>query len=115
MRLRPWLAIALVTAGLVGTGAAQGLIVIRAGRLIDVEQGQIRRDQLVLVRGGRVEAVQPGSTKVPSGTRLIDLSRYTVLPGLIDCHTHLIGDIESADVLLPLERSEAQEGGSAKL
>jgi imidazolonepropionase-like amidohydrolase len=43
---------------------------------------------------------------------VVDLSRYTLLPGLIDCHTHLVGDITGADVLLPLERSEAQEAFS---
>jgi imidazolonepropionase-like amidohydrolase len=88
------------------------LVAIRAGRLVDVERGEVRRDQVVLVRGDRITAVQPASARIPAGARIIDLSRSTVLPGLIDCHTHLIGDIQSADVLLPLERSEAQEAFS---
>jgi imidazolonepropionase-like amidohydrolase len=92
--------------------AAQGLTAIRAGRLVDVERGEVRRDQVVLVRGGRIEAVLPASAKLPTGARVVDLSRYTVLPGLIDCHSHLIGDAAGADVLLPLERSEAQEAFS---
>jgi imidazolonepropionase-like amidohydrolase len=102
-------------AGFLAGGAARvgaqepALIAIRAGRLVDVERGEVRRDQVVLIRGDRIAAVQPASAKIPSGAKIIDLSRFTVLPGLIDCHTHLIGDIQSADVLLPLERSEAQE------
>jgi len=113
-RRRSGLALAML-AGLLAGGAARvgaqepALIAIRAGRLVDVERGEVRRDQVVLIRGDRIAAVQPASAKIPSGARIIDLSRFTVLPGLIDCHTHLIGDIQSADVLLPLERSEAQE------
>ncbi len=112
MRVKSWLAIAVLMAGLVRTAAAQGVTAIRAGRLVDVEKGEIRRDQLIVIRGDRIEAIEPGSAKAPTGARLLDLSRYTVLPGLIDCHTHLIGDLQSADVLLPLERSEAQEAFS---
>jgi len=88
---------------------AQEVTAIRAGWLVDVERGAILRDQLIVIRGDRIESVAPGSTRPPAGGRLIDLSRYTVTPGLIDCHTHLIGEVGLSDVLLPLERSGAQE------
>jgi imidazolonepropionase-like amidohydrolase len=88
------------------------VIAIRAGRLVDVERGQVRRDQLIVVRGDRIIAIHAGSSRPPAGARLLDLSRYSVIPGLIDCHAHLIGDLTGSDVLLPLERSAAQEAFS---
>jgi len=91
--------------------AAQGLTIIRAGRLVDTDRGEVRRDQLVFVRGERIDEIRPGSARIPSGARVVDLSRYTVVPGLIDCHAHLIGDI-TGHPLVPLERSGAEEAFS---
>jgi imidazolonepropionase-like amidohydrolase len=64
--------------------------VIRAGTLIDGRSPTPRRDQVIVVRGNRIEAVgDAASTKIPAGATVIDLSRATVLPGLIDSHTHI--------------------------
>lgn len=67
-------------------------VAIRAGRLFDSKSGRILENQLVLVDGERISAVGPADqVQIPSGAQIIDLSKATVLPGLIDGHTHVFG------------------------
>jgi len=76
-------------------------LVVRVGRLLDVERGELLPDRRLLVAAdGRIEAVlAPDDAGPPAGTRQeLDLARLTVLPGLIDVHTHLIGDLEFGGV-----------------
>ena len=82
--------------------APPSIVVIKAGRLIDVRSGRVLENQGILIEGERIKAV--GSLaeiqkSAPSAARVIDLSRATVLPGLADCHTHILlqGDITAAD------------------
>ena len=68
----------------------QAVTVIRAGVLIDGKSDQPRRDQVIVIRGNRIESVSDAATaKIPAGATTIDLSHNTVLPGLIDSHTHI--------------------------
>jgi imidazolonepropionase-like amidohydrolase len=69
--------------------AAPSLVVIRAGALIDGKSDTAKKNQLIFVRGNRIENVTDASTVIPSDAKVIDLSHSTVLPGLIDSHTHI--------------------------
>jgi len=62
--------------------------VVRAGRLIDPDSATVLTDQEILIVGNKVAAVGK-QLRVPKDAKWIDLSDKTVLPGLIDCHTHL--------------------------
>jgi imidazolonepropionase-like amidohydrolase len=68
--------------------AAPRVVAVRAGRLVDPATGSIARDQIILVRGNRFEAIGAGLA-IPAGAEVIDLSGLTVLPGLVDSHNHL--------------------------
>ncbi len=87
--------------------------VIRAGRLVDVVAGEVRHAQVIVVRGDLIESVGPDEGTYAPGDRHLDLSGHTVLPGLIDCHAHLIGEGETGHGYAALaQRTGAQEAFS---
>ncbi|OFV85185.1 MAG: Xaa-Pro dipeptidase [Acidobacteria bacterium RIFCSPHIGHO2_01_FULL_67_28] len=66
---------------------------ILAGRLLDVRSGRLLENQVIVIRGERIEQIVPvASAGIPHGATVIDLTQATVLPGLIDAHDHLTGD-----------------------
>ena len=67
---------------------ATPLTVIKAGRLIDPETGTAATNQVIIIEGEKIKAVGPNLT-IPAGATVIDLSKLTVLPGLVDAHTHM--------------------------
>jgi imidazolonepropionase-like amidohydrolase len=72
--------------------------VIRAGVLIDGESGSARRNQVIVIRGNRIAEVSDAAgARIPAGAEIIDLSQATVLPGLIDAHTHIFLQGEEPD------------------
>src|SRR5450759_5696777 len=95
------LALVLVSPALRSLGAAEKtpasgppvMVLVKAGTLVDVVTGTVRNGQEILVENGVIKEVGPNLV-APAGTRIVDLSAKTVLPGLIDVHTHLTSQPE---------------------
>jgi len=81
-----------------------GPTVLRAARMLDVDAGEIRNDAVLVVEGGVITAVDPAST--PVGAHEMDLGDVTLLPGLIDAHTHLAGQLGTQSFTDPVTRTE---------
>lgn len=92
----------ILTVALAQTRSPASVVLIKAGRLVDVRSGRVVENQGILIEGERIKSVGPLAQverSAPSPARVIDLTRATVLPGLADCHTHILlqGDITTAD------------------
>jgi imidazolonepropionase-like amidohydrolase len=93
----------VVMLGVAPALAQDSTIVVRADRMLDVRSGEMLTGVRVIVQGGRIASVNPSS--LPSGARVIDLGNVTLLPGFIDMHTHLAGDIGANILLEPVTES----------
>lgn len=92
---------------LAATPASAQTLYVEAGRLIDGTSNEVRTGQCIAIAGERITAVAPcGAT--PAGATRLDWSAFTVLPGLIDLHTHLADIGQSADLAAPIKASPAE-------
>jgi len=87
------------------------LVAIRAARMLDVAGGRILGNAVVLVHGERIVGVNPAT--VPGGTRTVDLGDVTLLPGFIDLHTHLVGEISATSFIEPVRLTESDRAFNA--
>jgi len=86
-------------------------VLIKAGKIVDVRTGRILADQAILVTGDRIQEIGPAAAiprSASAQSRVINLQSFTVLPGLIDCHAHVLGNLKDLSPFQPLRISSAQ-------
>ena len=97
----------IAAAALAAAPASAQVVYVQTGRLIDGLSNEVRTGQCVTIEDEHIKAIGPCG-KAPDGAAIIDWSAYTVLPGLIDLHTHLADIGQSADVAAPMKASPAE-------
>ncbi len=100
-------ALAVALAAFAATGAAAGTTYVQAGRLLDVETGQVRTGQCITIEAERITRIAKCGAP-PKGATVIDWRKFTVLPGLIDLHTHLADVGQTADIAEPIKTGPAE-------
>ena len=96
-------AVALILSAL----AVAQVTVVRAGRLIDPDLGTVLTNQIILIKDGKIQAVGR-ELALPADAKVIDLSDKTVLPGLIDCHTHVADGQSDGEPFNVLRKTASQ-------
>jgi imidazolonepropionase-like amidohydrolase len=103
--------IGMLAACIVTSTAVAQTVAIRAGNLIDPAKGSVSKNQIVLVKDGKIVAVG-GSVAIPADARVIDLSNEWVMPGLMDAHTHIT--LSEIPGKAPFEASYLKEGSALR-
>src|SRR5262249_58667413 len=86
-------------------------ILIKTTRLIDMSKGSVVTDQAILITGPTIVEIGPSSVvsqRTAGKVRVVDLTGLTVLPGLIDCHAHVLGNLKDLSAVAKLRISSAQ-------
>jgi len=99
--------VVLALSSLATAQVASQVSLIRAGRLIDPDSGTVLTNQVILIKDGKIQAVGR-DLGLPANVPVIDLSDKTVLPGLIDCHTHLADGALDPEPFNRIKKSASQ-------
>jgi imidazolonepropionase-like amidohydrolase len=86
-------------------GTPPARVAIKAGRLLNPRTGEVATNAVLVIEGERIATI---GAAVPSGVRVIDLSGLTVLPGLVDCHAHILGNPKDESPTADLRMSSVQ-------
>ncbi len=86
-----------------------GDLVIRAGHVLDVESGKMLVDQDIRIEDGRIHSIKAHGGKQAGGPKILDWSAFSVVPGLMDMHTHLADEGQTADPAAPLKSTPARD------
>src|SRR5262249_41407850 len=98
-----------------GPRGPEGTLVLRGGRIFDGTGAAVREGTLVIERNKIVRILPPASTEWPNGAQVLDVSGKTVLPGLIDLHTHLTYPLTPGDAAMAEDDADATLRASEKL
>ena len=108
MAMRNRIPLALLLVAIALPSGAQDLR-IQAGRVLDVESGELLPDRDILVRDGRIVSISPSRKGMAKDVDMLDWSALTVVPGLMDMHTHLADEGPYADPATPLKSNAARD------
>lgn len=104
MRTRRWLQVLLMLLPLaVAMAQEKSVKIIRVGKLID-GKGHVLSNAVVRVEGDRIASISTGKADIPRGAQVIDLRDYTMIPGLIDAHTHMTYHYDASSGQPPLRQ-----------
>src|ERR1700716_2657326 len=101
--------VVVVVALVLSSLAVAQVTVVRAGRLIDPDSGTVLTNQVIMIKDGKIQAVGK-ELALPADAKWIDLSDKTVLPGLIDCHTHVADGQKDGEPFNVLRKTTLQHG-----